>query len=96
MAQRGDGALASARLRYAPLSPDDLPAFHALIQDEYVRRYMLDGGVMSEDWSAARIRDSAAMPWRPVDAVIARLETLGIHACYADSRIAQVLTFESA
>src|SRR6185436_16686433 len=34
---------------------------HGLIQDEYVRRYMLDGGVMTEDWSAARIHDSEAL-----------------------------------
>ncbi len=27
----------SERLRYAPLRPDDLRAFHGLIQDEYVR-----------------------------------------------------------
>jgi Dolichyl-phosphate-mannose-protein mannosyltransferase/F5/8 type C domain len=44
----------------------------------------------------AFVRDSAAMPWRPVDAAIARLEALGIRSCYADSRIAQVVTFESA
>jgi hypothetical protein len=35
-------------------------------------------------------------PARPVDAALAALERLGIDACYADSRIAQVLTFESA
>ena len=61
-AARSDAALPSSeRLRYAPLGPDDLRAFHGLIQDEYVRRYMLDGGVMTEDWSAARIRDSEAL-----------------------------------
>jgi RimJ/RimL family protein N-acetyltransferase len=61
-AARSDAALPSSeRLRYAPLGPDDLRAFHRLIQDEYVRRYMLDGGVMTEDWSAARIRDSEAL-----------------------------------
>jgi RimJ/RimL family protein N-acetyltransferase len=48
-------------LRYAPLGPDDLQTFHRLIQDEYVRRYMLDGQVMTEDWTAARIRDSEAL-----------------------------------
>ena len=44
----------------------------------------------------AFVRDSRSMPWRPVDAAIARLETLGIRGCYADSRIAQVVTFESS
>jgi hypothetical protein len=45
--------------------------------------------------NVAFVRDGSAAPRRPVDAAIARLETLGIHACYADSRIAQVVTFES-
>jgi aminoglycoside 3-N-acetyltransferase len=61
-AARSDAVVPSSdRLRYAPLGPDDLRVFHGLIQDEYVRRYMLDGGVMTEDWSAARIRDSEAL-----------------------------------
>src|SRR5262245_14830634 len=61
MDSNGDAPLESERLRYAPLGTDDLRVFHALIQDEYVRRYMLDGGVMTEDWSAARIRASQVM-----------------------------------
>ena len=44
----------------------------------------------------AFVRDGAATPWRPVDAVISRLAALGIHYCYADTRVAQVVTFESA
>jgi [ribosomal protein S5]-alanine N-acetyltransferase len=51
----------SERLRYAPLGRDDLQVFHGLIQDAYVRRYMLDGRVMTEDWTAARIEDSEAL-----------------------------------
>jgi Dolichyl-phosphate-mannose-protein mannosyltransferase/F5/8 type C domain len=43
----------------------------------------------------AFVRDSRSAPRRPVDAAIARLEALGIRGCYADSRIAQVVTFES-
>jgi hypothetical protein len=43
----------------------------------------------------AFVRDGAKMPWRPVDAAIARLEALGIRFCYADTRLAQVVTFES-
>ena len=43
----------------------------------------------------AFVRDGEGAPWRPVDAAIARLEALGIHSCYADGRIAQVVTFES-
>ena len=43
----------------------------------------------------AFVRDGRAEPSRPVDAAIGRLEALGIHACYADGRISQVVTFES-
>jgi hypothetical protein len=43
----------------------------------------------------AFVKDGNAAPWRPVDAAIARLEALGIRSCYADGRIAQVVTFES-
>ena len=45
---------------------------------------------------AAFVREAAAFPWRPVDAAIQTLTRLGVRACYADSRIAQVITFESA
>ena len=44
----------------------------------------------------AFVRDGRGAPWRPVDAAIARLEALGIRSCYADGRIAQVVTFESS
>jgi hypothetical protein len=43
----------------------------------------------------AFVRAGATAPVRPVDAVIERLQALGATACYADSRIAQVITFES-
>jgi hypothetical protein len=43
----------------------------------------------------AFVTDGRTAPWRPVDAAIARLEALGIRTCYADGRIAQVMTFES-
>ncbi len=41
------------------------------------------------------VRQAAAVPFRPVDRAIQKLEALGVRACYADSRIAQVLAFES-
>jgi hypothetical protein len=44
----------------------------------------------------AFIRAGAAAPRRPVDAAIGRMQALGLTACYADSRISQVLSFESA
>jgi F5/8 type C domain/Dolichyl-phosphate-mannose-protein mannosyltransferase len=42
------------------------------------------------------LRDGAGRPVRPVDAAIAQLEAFGTRACYADSRIAQVISFESS
>jgi hypothetical protein len=43
----------------------------------------------------AFVRAGTGTPVRPVDAAIAELRALGVTACYADSRIAQVITFES-
>ncbi len=43
----------------------------------------------------AFVQAGAGMPVRPVDSVIAKLDALGVTACYADSRIAQVISFES-
>jgi len=51
----------SARLRYEPLGPDNLDAFHGLVQDAHVRRYMMDGHVFPRDWSAQHMRDSQAL-----------------------------------
>ena len=44
----------------------------------------------------AFVRAGASEPVRPVDAVIARIAALGVTSCYADSRISQVISFESA
>ena len=38
-----------------------LDAFHRLVQDEYVRRYMMDGQVFPREWSEARVRESQAL-----------------------------------
>ncbi len=51
----------SARLRYVRLAPEALDAFHALVQDVYIRRYLMDGHVFPREWSEARIRDSEAL-----------------------------------
>ena len=40
---------------------DALDAFHALVQDEHVRRYLMDGEVFPREWSEARIRESSAL-----------------------------------
>jgi RimJ/RimL family protein N-acetyltransferase len=48
----------SDRLRYSPVDLDDLDAFHGLVQDAHVRRYLLDGNLLPREWSEQRIRDS--------------------------------------
>jgi [ribosomal protein S5]-alanine N-acetyltransferase len=52
---------ASSRLSYRPLAIGDLDAFHALVVDEHVRRYLMDGEVFSREWSEERIRASEAL-----------------------------------
>ena len=51
----------SQRLVYRKLSPADLDAFHALVTDGHVRRYLLDGETMPRAWSASVIRASQKM-----------------------------------
>jgi ribosomal-protein-alanine N-acetyltransferase len=48
----------SERLTYEPLAPAQLGAFHSLVEDEHVRRYLMDGEVFPREWSAERIRES--------------------------------------
>ncbi|MGH7965372.1 MAG: GNAT family N-acetyltransferase [Candidatus Binatia bacterium] len=51
----------SERLRYQPVEPLNLDAFHGLVQDEHVRRYLMDGNVFPRQWSEERIQDSQAL-----------------------------------
>jgi ribosomal-protein-alanine N-acetyltransferase len=52
----------SDRLRYFPIIEDShLDAFHRLVQDGHIRRYLMDGQVFPPEWSAERIRDSQAL-----------------------------------
>jgi ribosomal-protein-alanine N-acetyltransferase len=53
--------VSSDRLRYHPVEPANLDAFHSLVQDEHVRRYLMDGNVFSREWSAERVRDSEGL-----------------------------------
>jgi RimJ/RimL family protein N-acetyltransferase len=53
--------MTSLRLTYEPLEPAHLEAFHTLVEDEHVRRYLMDGAVLRREWSAERIRDSQAL-----------------------------------
>ena len=51
----------SERLRYVPVAPETLDTFHALVQDAYIRRYLMDGQIFPREWSATRIRESEAL-----------------------------------
>ncbi|HYE85091.1 MAG TPA: GNAT family N-acetyltransferase [Vicinamibacterales bacterium] len=51
----------SARLAFEPVSAQALDAFHSLVQDAHVRRYLMDGEVFPRDWTEARIHDSQAL-----------------------------------
>ena len=53
--------MVSPRLRYQPVGLETLDAFHALVQDQHVRRYLMDGEVFPREWSEARVRDSLAL-----------------------------------
>jgi RimJ/RimL family protein N-acetyltransferase len=43
---------------------DHLDRFHVLVQDEHIRRYMMDGEVFPREWSEARVHDSEALTAR--------------------------------
>ncbi|HMF44230.1 MAG TPA: GNAT family N-acetyltransferase [Polyangia bacterium] len=51
----------SKRLTYRPLTAADLEAFSGLVQDEHIRRYMMDGNVFPPSWSAGHIRSSEGL-----------------------------------
>ena len=48
----------SSRLIYEPVSAEKLSAFHSLIRDEHVRRYLCDGEVFSLEWCLEQIEAS--------------------------------------
>jgi ribosomal-protein-alanine N-acetyltransferase len=54
-------SFASKRLRFTPLADADLDSFHALVVDEHVRRFLMDGEVQPREWSEGRLRDSRAL-----------------------------------
>jgi ribosomal-protein-alanine N-acetyltransferase len=53
--------MVSERLRFDPVSPATLDAFHTLVVDAHVRRYLMDGQTFPREWSEARVRDSQAL-----------------------------------
>jgi ribosomal-protein-alanine N-acetyltransferase len=48
----------SDRLRYQPVTLADLDGFHSLIEDEHVRRYLMDGNLYPREWSEERVLES--------------------------------------
>ena len=53
--------MTSEKHRYQPVSSSDLDAFHHLLQDEHVRRYLLDGHIVPREWSEELIQDSQTL-----------------------------------
>src|SRR5215471_12062762 len=51
----------SERLSYSELGTGHLHVFHSLVQDDHVRRYLLDGQVLPIEWSAETIRASQSL-----------------------------------
>src|SRR5687767_6998798 len=51
----------SERLAYQPVTAVTLDDFHGLVQDDHVRRYLMDGQLLPREWSEQRVRDSAAL-----------------------------------
>jgi RimJ/RimL family protein N-acetyltransferase len=53
--------MTSERLAYQPVSLSTLDAFHTLVQDPHVRRYLMDGQVYPLEWSEERVRASLSL-----------------------------------
>lgn len=95
----------SGVLRYSITFYVTLPVLCATLLARVARAGRLDHGLATTlavavlgynlPTHVAFVEASRTVPRRPVDALVARLEQFGIRTCYADSRIAQVITFES-
>ena len=51
----------SERLEYRPVTAATLDDFHSLVQDDHVRRYLMDGELLPREWSEQRVRDSTGL-----------------------------------
>ena len=51
----------SERLEYRPVTAAGLDDFHRLVQDDHVRRYLMDGELLPREWTEQRVRDSIAL-----------------------------------
>ncbi|MGD9536115.1 MAG: GNAT family N-acetyltransferase [Alphaproteobacteria bacterium] len=59
-AAQAEAIIATARLRLAPLAADDTAAFHALMVEPGVRRYLLEDEIVSYAWASTVVADNAA------------------------------------
>src|SRR5262245_27804765 len=48
----------SLRLIYRPVTDESLDDFHSLVQDDHVRRFLMDGHLFPREWSEQRVHDS--------------------------------------
>jgi RimJ/RimL family protein N-acetyltransferase len=53
--------MTSGRLQYQPVTLARLDQFHSLVQDDHVRRYLMDGELFPLAWSEQRVRDSIGL-----------------------------------
>jgi RimJ/RimL family protein N-acetyltransferase len=53
--------MTSERLTYHPVTGASVDEFHRLVQDDHVRRYLMDGQLFSREWTEDRIRDSSRL-----------------------------------
>jgi [ribosomal protein S5]-alanine N-acetyltransferase len=51
----------SDRLRYQPVEPESVDAFHSLVRDGHIRQYMMDGNLFSKELSEERSRESQSL-----------------------------------
>jgi RimJ/RimL family protein N-acetyltransferase len=51
----------SERLEYRPVTPASLDDFHTLVQDDHVRRYLMDGELLPREWSEQCVRESTGL-----------------------------------
>ena len=51
----------SERLVYRQVTAATLDDFHRLVQDDHVRRYLMDDELLTREWSEQRVRDSAGL-----------------------------------
>jgi ribosomal-protein-alanine N-acetyltransferase len=53
--------MTSERLTYKPFSPALIDDFHRLVQDDHIRRYLMDSELYGRDWSEECVRNSLSL-----------------------------------